>query len=76
MDREKSIANYANVRMWISLAQFPCNFKENKVRPSDSTVGVETCRKIRIPHWVALIDESVCPISQPFRSADRGPVRS
>ena len=76
MDREKSIANYANVRMWISLAQFPCDFKGNKARLSDSTVGVETCQKIRIPHWVALVDESVCPISQPFRSADRGPVRS
>ena len=76
MDEEKSVANYANVRMWISLALFPCNFKGNKARLSGFTIDGETYRESRIPYWVALVDESVCPISQPFRSADRGPVRS
>lgn len=56
MDEEKSVANYANVRMWTSLALFPCNFMGNKARLSGFTIDGETYRESRLPYRVVLVD--------------------
>ena len=56
MDEEKSVANYANVRMWISLTLFPCNFMGNKARLFGFTIDGETYRESRLPYRVVLVD--------------------
>ena len=56
MDKERNIVNYTNVRMWISLALFPCNFVGNKARLSGFTIDGETYRESRLPYRVALVD--------------------
>lgn len=56
MDKERNIVNYANVRMWISLALFPCNFVGNKARLSGFTIDGETYRERRLSYRVVLVD--------------------